>query len=233
MLFLIWFFLYRNDYYLSSIRWNQWEGFMATKKIVNTTTHTASRIRQRTTKKGRKGQIMGRYHNDWSAFVEILFIRLTGLIEKSSLVFGFPFDPGIDNNDSIGISRNSCSGNSRWLWIRETLCKNFPETWVRKCRSYATLGRRWPGFTHPHERRSGSSRVQTPTSHQYRPSCSTKITFRCYFFQSCQRNSGHEWKIFYPGRWPCKYSRAKNWDGWSENPRRSCNPGRDWDHSGR
>jgi len=37
---------------------------MATKKIVNPKTHTASRIRQRTTKKGKKGQIMGRYHND-------------------------------------------------------------------------------------------------------------------------------------------------------------------------
>jgi len=39
---------------------------MATKKIVNPKTHTASRIRQKTTKNGRKGQIMGRYHNDWN-----------------------------------------------------------------------------------------------------------------------------------------------------------------------
>jgi len=36
---------------------------MANEKIVNPKTHTASRIRQKTTKNGRKGQIMGRYHN--------------------------------------------------------------------------------------------------------------------------------------------------------------------------
>lgn len=37
---------------------------MATKRINNPKTHSDSRIRQRTTSKGRKGQIMGKYHND-------------------------------------------------------------------------------------------------------------------------------------------------------------------------
>lgn len=37
---------------------------MANKKIVNPKTHTAMRIRQRNSKNGKKGQIMGRYHND-------------------------------------------------------------------------------------------------------------------------------------------------------------------------
>jgi hypothetical protein len=37
---------------------------MATKKVNNPVTHTATRIRQRTTKKGRKGQFMSRYHQD-------------------------------------------------------------------------------------------------------------------------------------------------------------------------
>jgi hypothetical protein len=34
---------------------------MAKVRVVNPKTHTAMRIRQRTTKEGRKGQFMGRY----------------------------------------------------------------------------------------------------------------------------------------------------------------------------
>jgi hypothetical protein len=37
---------------------------MATKRVNNPKTHTDHRIRQRTTKNGKKGEFMGRYHND-------------------------------------------------------------------------------------------------------------------------------------------------------------------------
>ncbi len=37
---------------------------MAKERINNPKTHADFRIRQRTTNKGKKGQIMGRYHKD-------------------------------------------------------------------------------------------------------------------------------------------------------------------------